>query len=497
MLHFTIIIRLLAMVFMVAACMPTKSINQAALKVENEWKNENDQILENEGRRTFSATKKQGFQAAQLAASRLGMVVEKQTYETGFIFMTAPAPVPLTMLEWAKVQEEETGELRRIIDEDLGLYKWWVELDPSGKDVLGNVFVTETPKGVDVSIGLRLRVKDSSTDELKRVQPPPTAVRIGLAKFWAAYEMELKPLTRVNTDETMQSRKEIDEQHQAKGQETKKEKAPALKPSPPAPPAANPDAVAVIIGNRNYRGNIPAVEFAHRDADAWKSFARSVLGVSERNIIDLRDATMKDMEAVLGNARTHQGTMWRWVRPGDSDLYVFYSGHGVPGLKDKRAYILPVDGNPDMAEIQGYPLDLLYRNLGKMDARSVTVFIDACFSGQSPGGTLVQNASGIRVVPIDLPPQNLTIFSAAQADQVASWDRDAQYGLFTRYLLSGLNGDADRNRYGQKDHQVTVGEIEAYLNREMSYAARRQYGRTQEAMVFGNPERVIVELNAK
>ena len=495
MLHFTIIIRLLAMVFMVAACMPTKSINQAALKVENEWKIKNDQILESEGRRTFSATKKQGFQAAQLAASHLGMVVEKQTYETGFIFMSAPAPVPLTMLEWAKVQEAETGELRRIIDEDLGLYKWWVELDPSGKEVLANVFVTETPKGVDVSIGLRLRVKDSSTDELKRVQPPPTAVRMGLAKFWAAYEMELEPLTRVNTAETKPIRMEIDKQPETQGQETKKENA--ITPVSLALPTANPDAVAVIIGNRNYRGNIPVVEFAHRDADAWKNFARTVLGVSERNIIDLRDATMKDMEAVLGNARTHEGKMWRWVRPGDSDLYVFYSGHGVPGLNDKRAYILPIDGNPDMAEIQGYPLDLLYRNLGKMEARSVTVFIDACFSGQSPGGTLVQNASGIRVVPRDLPPQNLTIFSAAQADQVASWDRDAQYGLFTRHLLSGLNGEADRNRYGRKDHQVTVGEIEAYLNREMSYAARRHYGRTQEAMVFGNPERVIVKLKTK
>jgi uncharacterized caspase-like protein len=190
----------------------------------------------------------------------------------------------------------------------------------------------------------------------------------------------------------------------------------------------------------------------------------------------------------------HQGKLWQWVRPGDSDVFVFYSGHGVPGLKDGRGYLLPVDASPDSVEIQGYSLDLLYRNLAKLEARTVTVFIDACFSGQSPEGALVRNASGIRVVPTLPTASPLTIISAAQPDQVASWDRDARHGLFTRHMLSGLNGEADQDRYGQRDGQVTVGEIRAYLDREMTYAARRLYGRTQQAMVFGDPGRVIVSL---
>jgi len=107
--------------------------------------------------------------------------------------------------------------------------------------------------------------------------------------------------------------------------------------------------VAVIIGNRDYTGQVPPVDFAHRDADAWRLFAIETLGVSDRNIIDLRDATLAKMEAVLGNARSHTGKLWRWIRPRESDLFVFYSGHGIPGTKDRRAYLLPVGGNPDMA----------------------------------------------------------------------------------------------------------------------------------------------------
>jgi hypothetical protein len=67
--------------------------------------------------------------------------------------------------------------------------------------------------------------------------------------------------------------------------------------------------------------------------------------------------------ATFGNDKTHEGRLNNWVRRGQSDVVVFYSGHGVPGLKDRRGYLLPVDGDPNLLEINGYPVDLLYANL--------------------------------------------------------------------------------------------------------------------------------------
>jgi len=486
MLNLTRIAGLVALMFMAAACVPQQSIKQAAEKVESEWKTENTQIISKEGKRTFTATKRQGFEAAQLAANRLGLVIENQTYETGFIYMAAPAPTPLSKAEWEKVQKTETREMRDLVSQDLGFYQWWVTLDPSGKEVLTNVFITETKEGIDVTIGLRLRVKDSSSDKLKRMQPPPTALRMGLAKFWAAYEMELDNLT----GGSYQPARKI-------------AKIPVAIPPKsstairPPSPSSNPDAVAVIIGNRNYSGMVPPVEYAHRDADAWKQFALETLGISDKNIIYIQDATLLEMQSVLGNDRSHTGKLWRWIRPQESDLFVFYSGHGVPGMKDRRAYLLPVGSNPDIAEIQGYPLELLYKNLSKMEARTTTVFIDACFSGQSPGGALVRNASGIRVTTKTPPAASLTIITAAREEQVASWDRESEHGLFTWHLLHALNGAADQQRYGKADGRITLNEVRKYLDREMSYAARRNYGRTQQAMVFGDPERILVSLEKK
>ena len=160
----------------------------------------------------------------------------------------------------------------------------------------------------------------------------------------------------------------------------------------------NEDAVAVVIGNSNYTADrIPKVEYAHRDAAAFKRYLIEVLGYREGNIIDLRDATQAQMEAALGNERTHEGTLWQYVRADASDVTVFYSGHGVPGLKSKRGYLLPVNADPNKPEINGFPVDTLYANLTKLPARSVTVYLDACFSGDSPKGMLINATSGITI----------------------------------------------------------------------------------------------------
>ena len=188
--------------------------------------------------------------------------------------------------------------------------------------------------------------------------------------------------------------------------------------------AENPDGVAVIIGNKNYEGGLPGVDFAHNDAGAFKKFVIDVLGYDPDNIIDLRDATQAQMESAFGNERTHKGRLWRYLdAEGASDVVVFYSGHGVPGLRDKRGYLLPVDADPNTPEINGYPIDLLYANLEATEARSITVYLDTCFSGETQNGMLIRATSGMSA-SLKLPETSsrLRVLTAARGDQVASWE---------------------------------------------------------------------------
>ena len=246
---------------------------------------------------------------------------------------------------------------------------------------------------------------------------------------------------------------------------------------PPAPAHAgvtNPYGVAVIIGNRTYgtstpgtsfgTGAIPAVEFAHRDADAFRRYVVDVLGFDAENVIDLRDATQAQMWSTFGSRETaERSDLWSYLDPeGRSDVVVFYSAHGAPGLEDRRGYLLPVNADPNTAEINGYSIDVLYENLAKLEeARSVVVYVDACFSGGSGGGGLLKGKSPVYVeasLPQAAGPR-LTTLTAATGKQLASWDYEAGHGLFTHHLLDALYGKGDADG----DGEVTAREAKAYL----------------------------------
>ena len=79
-------------------------------------------------------------------------------------------------------------------------------------------------------------------------------------------------------------------------------------------------------------------------------------------------------------------------------MVVYYSGHGCRGSRTGGATYCRRTRTPTAPRFNGYPIDLLYTNLGKLDAaKSVRVFLDACFSGDSDRGMLVRSASPVYV----------------------------------------------------------------------------------------------------
>ena len=264
----------------------------------------------------------------------------------------------------------------------------------------------------------------------------------------------------------------------------------------PAAEFANPDGVAVIIGNGDYaHDDVPDVAYAHRDADAFHRYVVDVLGFDPDNVILERDATLTVMNDVFGNERGHeQSRLATYLYRSAHDVVVFYSGHGVPALEDGKGYLLPVDAAPNTARINGYAIETLYDILGRLDkARSVRVFLDACFSGGSGGGQLLQGMSGppLRATLRPDVADRMTTLTAATGTQVASWDRKAEHGLFTHHLLDALYGGADAADYGDPDGVVTAAEAKTYLDRHMTRAALRLYRRTQQADLGGDAAAVL------
>ena len=263
---------------------------------------------------------------------------------------------------------------------------------------------------------------------------------------------------------------------------------------PHAVAASNEFGVAVIIGNKEYADDdFRDVSYAHNDAEAFKRFVTGELGFDANRVIDLRDATKTDMEGAFGVKGNEKGTLWKWMRrDGSSDVVVFYSGHGMEGsISDtgrRPGYLLPVDTKKDRAELNGYPIELLYENLGKLPSKSVTVYLDACFSGVA--GESVADASpvsrGANISGVSGEP-GFAVLTAASGNQLASWDREARHGLFTEHLLDGLYGAADKDGNGR----VTAREAKLYLDDEMTSAARSKHRREQDAGLHGDASAVL------
>lgn len=254
-----------------------------------------------------------------------------------------------------------------------------------------------------------------------------------------------------------------------------------------------PDDIAVVIGVQKYEhSDVPDVDYGVRDAQTMKKYLTRTLGFRQENIIYVENASGSDMARIFGTASSPKGQLYDWVKPGKSEVFVYYSGHGAPNPESGDAYFIPSDTNPNYLSQNGYPVAQLYENLGLLPSPSVTVVLEACFSGVSESGAVVSDISPA-VLNVENPivgMENGLAFSAGAADQVSTWYNEEGHGLFTYYFLNGLRGAANTNG----DRVVTASEMESYLTDEVPYRAQRMHSRKQTPQVVGqDKDRVLVE----
>ena len=252
----------------------------------------------------------------------------------------------------------------------------------------------------------------------------------------------------------------------------------------------NRDAVAVLIGNRDYpHRDVPPVAFAHNDLEVMRQFVIKTLGYREGNVFVEKNASKAVFEKYFGNRFNHRGRVYDTIRNA-SDVFIYVSGHGVPG-DDEDGYILPVDGDPGQVSLTGYNVRTLVENMNKVPARRVTIALDTCFSGISQGGSLIKATSGIYIRPKFEALGRVTLLTAASGKQTASWDTGAQLGLFTRYFIEGMLGGADGDG-GNGNGSIELFELKDFLATKVGYQARRRYSRDQIPEVLGPLDRVML-----
>jgi len=242
-----------------------------------------------------------------------------------------------------------------------------------------------------------------------------------------------------------------------------------------------PNAYAVVIGIGQYREEvIPKVSYAVQDAQAIAGLLEAQAGIPKTHIKLLTDA-----RATLSDLRNHLGDWLRMRVKADSTVYVYYAGHGTPNLQTQSGAIVPWDGHPDFPSGL-YPLKELEDTLSKLPTKNVVVFLDSCFSGGAGRSVIAKGARPMGLQYPVLSQGEVMVLAAATGTQISSDYDKAGHGLFTHYLLAGLQGEADAD----KDGLVTLKEITPFVRDRVAHTAVEELNREQTPVLLPGAERL-------
>jgi hypothetical protein len=233
---------------------------------------------------------------------------------------------------------------------------------------------------------------------------------------------------------------------------------------------------ACVIGIDRYKGKIPKLNYAVKDAKAFADYCRNYLKLTGNNLIELYNE-----KATLRNIRTALGTTLRNRATPNDTVIIYFAGHGAPEQDPSdrdgdglEKYLLPYDAVPGKLFAYGLPMNEISIILSRLKADRVIFLSDACYSGASrAGGEDIFSGSGKRATELSdkfleriSSGRGRIVITAAGANQTSQEKKSLGHGVFTHYLLEGLKGKADSDG----DKLVTTEEIYDYLAREVPKA---------------------------
>ena len=250
---------------------------------------------------------------------------------------------------------------------------------------------------------------------------------------------------------------------------------------------SNKNRVALIIGIEKYE-QAPVASFANSDAKYFYEYARNVFGVSKSNMTLLVDEDANLIKSL--------GIIKKWlpgkIKKNETELIVFFAGHGLASTDGKELYFLSQDSDPDLLTRTALSRTEFFEEIINLNPKSVTMFMDTCYSGVSRDEEiLLATARPVRIVASEQKtiPDNFTIFTASQLDQISSGLKEVNHGIFSYYLMKGLEGEADTN----DDKKITNGEMLAYMDENVSQKAS-ELGRKQNPSLSGDPDKILMSM---
>jgi hypothetical protein len=244
----------------------------------------------------------------------------------------------------------------------------------------------------------------------------------------------------------------------------------------------NSDAIAILIGNQQYRNTTLRNEHAHRSVRLMRTYLRESLGFSDERIIVIEDFRTEENANNLINYNRDERTIHGIPFSSSTDLFVFYAGVGGVVSDNSRsvAGLISIDALPG----EGVSLEAFFQYIGSINGlRQIVTVIDADFRELTATGfsTNFRADYANMAALVTGRNQNSLVLFASSSTQLAglyvSNDRrtDRIHGIMTYYFARAI-----------QDGNTNTEDILRYMQRNMTFTSRRLHNRAQDPTTFGN-----------
>ncbi len=247
-------------------------------------------------------------------------------------------------------------------------------------------------------------------------------------------------------------------------------------------PVAIPRSYALVVGISHY-ANLPQTAQLHYPGRDAEEMYTTLISPEGGQFPPEHVHRLVDAEATEANIRKELEQWLPSVTKPDDRVLIYFAGHGF--VSGGKGYIAPYD--IDLHNVAGtaYSMDRLGQVIGsQIKGKWKVLLTDTCHSGAI---TPEADRAELNKTLLDL---RTSLFSlTASRDRESSYesaDYGGGHGIFTYYVVQGMNGAADTNG----DGVVSADELAEYVHSNVRQATKAAQNPTSERGSF-DPKMVL------
>jgi hypothetical protein len=219
---------------------------------------------------------------------------------------------------------------------------------------------------------------------------------------------------------------------------------------------------AVIIAVEDYiADNIPSVEYAKNNANAFKSMMLETFNVPERNIHSFinEEATLEAIEEKLPKIIDD-------LSPFDT-FFFYYAGHAY-STRGENSFTLFDSNQDNLNGTSAYFDELLLEPLSENPCKKAFLFIDASatqlLKTKNPRSTITDICEKEFIKHTDQFSTQACFFSTS-IGQMSHPSSKLKLGIWAWHVIEALSGEADKAF--DRNNTITIATLKKYLSRSV------------------------------